>query len=306
MTDGVELARAPGGAHWIGRFVAMASPCEVLVEAASEAAAQKLVDDVAAEAWRIERKFSRYRDDSVVAAINTANDLPVTVDEETAGLLAFADRCHELSGGLFDVTTGVLRRVWRFDGSDRLPSRKQVKALLPLVGWTKVGWTPPVITLPAGMEIDLGGIGKEYAVDRAAELVGAKAPGGLLVNFGGDLRAFAPPAAGHWDVGVEDPARETSASRSIRIARGGLATSGDTRRYVRRGGVRYGHILNPRTGWPVAQAPHTVTVLADSCVEAGLLATLAMMQGRRAESFLAEQGARYWCQWAGGRRDGQP
>ena len=228
----------------------------------------------------------------------------MSVDAETAGLLAFADRCHQLSGGLFDVTTGVLRRVWRFDGSDRLPSRKQVKALLPLVGWQKVGWAPPVVTLPAGMEIDLGGLGKEYAVDRAAEMVGQAAPGGLLVNFGGDLRALAPPAAGHWEVGVEEAAQRESACRSIRIARGGLATSGDTRRYLRREGVRYGHILNPRTGWPVAQAPHTVTVLADSCVEAGLLATLAMLQGRRAEAFLAEQGVQHWCERKGGQRDG--
>jgi thiamine biosynthesis lipoprotein len=295
----VEVARALGGGHWVGRFAAMASPCEVLVEAANESAARQIVADVAAEAWRIESKFSRYRGDSVVTRINTAGGVPVTVDDETAGLLAFADRCHQLSGGLFDVTTGVLRRVWCFDGSDRLPSRKQVKILLPLVGWEKVVWAPPVITLPAGMEIDLGGLGKEYAVDRAAELVGQAAPSGLLVNFGGDLRAFAPPAAGHWDVGVEDPARSDLASRSIRLARGGLATSGDTRRYLLRAGARYGHILNPRTGWPVAQAPHTVTVLADSCVEAGLLATLAMLQGRRAEAFLAGQGVQHWCERGG-------
>jgi FAD:protein FMN transferase len=175
---------------------------------------------------------------------------------------------------------------------------------LPLVGWQKVVWAPPVVTVPAGMEIDLGGLGKEYAADRAAELVAADAPGGLLVNLGGDLRAFAPPAAGSWDVGVEDPQRERTATTTVRIARGGLATSGDTRRFVQRAGVRYGHILNPRTGWPVAQAPETVTVLADSCLEAGLLATLAMMQGRRAEAFLAQQGVQHWCWRTKGRGHG--
>jgi FAD:protein FMN transferase len=294
VTGTVELGRAPGGAHWRGRFAAMASPCEVLVEAGSEPTARHLAEIVATEAWRIERKFSRYRDDSVVTAINAAAGAPVTVDDETAGLLAFADRCHQLSGGLFDVTTGVLRQVWRFDGSDRLPSRKQVKALLPLVGWQKVVWEPPVITLPPGMEIDLGGLGKEYAVDRAAEMVGREASGGALVNFGGDLRAFAPPAAGHWDVGVESPAREGAAIRTIELAVGGLATSGDARRFLVRHGRRYGHILNPRTGWPVAQAPRSVTVLANSCVEAGFLATLALLQGRRAEAFLAEQDVKAW------------
>lgn len=304
MNRGVAVARAPGDAHWSGRFDAMASPCEVLVEAPDLAGARRLIDLVAAEAWRIERKFSRYRDDSAVAAINGARGVPVAVDDETAGLLAFAGRAHDLSGGLFDITTGVLRRAWTFDGSDRLPSRKQVKALLPLVGWPRVAWEPPLITLPAGMELDLGGLGKEYAVDRAAELAAREATGGLLVNFGGDLRAIAPPAAGEWQVGVEDPARDATATRVIKLARGALATSGDARRFLRRGGIRYGHILNPRTGWPPAQSPRSVTVLADSCVEAGFLATLAMLKGRQAEAFLDAQGVRSWCARPGRRGGG--
>lgn len=289
-----EVARAPAGEHWVGRFRAMASPCEVLVETATEAEARRLVGFAAAEAWRVERKFSRYREDGAVGAINRAAGAPVTVDEETAGLLDFAARAHALSGGRFDVTTGVLRRLWNFDGSDRLPGRREVAALLPLVGWRRARWRAPELTLPAGMEIDLGGLGKEYAVDRAADLVAAETRGGVLVNFGGDIRAAAPPAAGAWQVGVEDPGREGAAVRRLELARGGLATSGDARRFLLRDGVRYGHVLDPRTGWPVPGAPRSVTVLADCCLEAGTLATIALLHGRGAERFLREQGARHW------------
>jgi thiamine biosynthesis lipoprotein len=305
MNAGVSLARQDGRRHWTARFAAMASPCEVLLDIDDQAQARRLAELAAAEAWRIERKFSRYRDDSVVHTINTGGGVAVTVDDETAGLLSFADRCHALSDGLFDITTGVLRRVWHFDGSDKLPTRKQVKSLLPLIGWSRVGWRPPELILPAGMEIDLGGIGKEYAVDRAAELLGRETPRGILVNFGGDIRALHPPRTGHWDIGIEDPAREHLAWRQVTLARGGLATSGDARRFLVRRGVRYSHVLNPRTGWPVRQAPRSVTVLADSSLEAGMLATLALLRGRRAEKFLQEQGVLFWC-YRGGRRQAPP
>jgi thiamine biosynthesis lipoprotein len=294
----ISLERPEGRGYWTARFAAMASPCEVLLDVDDPDEARRLAGLAASEAWRIERKYSRYRDDSVIQGINTSGGAPVAVDEETAGLLSFADRCHELSGGLFDVTTGVLRRVWTFDGSDRLPTRKQVKALLPLVGWTRVRWDPPEVTLPAGMEIDLGGLGKEYAVDRTAELLGQQTGQGLLVNFGGDVRALRPPRTGQWLVGIEDPARERTAWRQLSMTRAGLATSGDARRFLLRRGVRYSHVLNPRTGWPVMQAPRSVTVVADSSLEAGLIATVALLHGRRAEEFLQQQGVEFWCRRA--------
>ena len=99
---------------------------------------------------------------------------PVAVDDETAHLLDYAATCHEISDGLFDITSGVLRRVWRFDGGDRVPDRRRRAEVLAHVGWHRVTWQRPALTLPAGMEIDLGGIGKEYAVDRAAALVAAR------------------------------------------------------------------------------------------------------------------------------------
>jgi thiamine biosynthesis lipoprotein len=273
----------------------MASPCELQLQLADGVLAGTLLGAVAAETRRIEAKYSRYRADSVLSAINASGGEPITVDDETADLLDLAARCHALSGGLFDVTSGVLRRVWRFDGSDRLPSRARVKALLPLLGWEKVRWERPVLTLPAGMEIDLGGLGKEYAVDRCLERVTARCEAPCLVNFGGDLRASGPRAGVRpWRVAIEDPARPDAPLRLLDVAGGALATSGDSRRFLLRRGRRYSHVLNPRTGWPQPDAPRSVSVAAGSCLEAGLLATLALLHGRDAEAFLAAQDVRHW------------
>ena len=140
----------------------MGGPCEVLAEVAEEPTARKIVEAVAACAWRIEDKFSRYRGDNIVARINASAGAPVEVDEETANLLDFAALMHRLSDGLFDITSGVLRRAWTFDGGNRIPSRADIDALLPLVGWSKLTWERPVLTLRPGMQIDFGGIGKEY------------------------------------------------------------------------------------------------------------------------------------------------
>lgn len=280
-----------------GRFAAMASPCEVLVDTDDRELAGSLAGIAAAEAARIERAFSRYRCDNIVHRINHAGGQPVEVDSETASLIDYAATCHELSSGRFDITSGVLRRVWTFDGGSRVPERSAVEEVLRNVGWSRVSWDGRTLTMPAGMEIDLGGIGKEYAVDRAASLVAAQAKGvAVLVNFGGDLFATGERGGGQpWYVGVDDPAKSGDGPvYQLEITRGGLATSGDARRHVMWHGRRLGHILDPTTGWPVEGAPSSVTVLAATCLEAGTLSTLAMLRGAGAREFLEELGVRYW------------
>ena len=273
----------------------MASPCELLLEGVSESTAGTVADAVAAEAWRIEDKFSRYLDGNVVHRINTANGEPVSVDDETARLLDFAATLHELSDGRFDVTSGVLREAWTFDGSDRVPAAADIDKVLERVGWSRATWNSPMLALPPGMEIDLGGIGKEYAVDRCIEVLRACCDGPGLVNLGGDLAVTGQPRARNaWRVAVEGDSPE-HADRLIELRQGALATSGDARRFLLKDAVRYGHILDPRTGWPVPDAPHSITVAADTCTQAGMLSTMAMLKGSEAEAFLREQGVQFWC-----------
>lgn len=273
----------------------MGSPCEVVCESPRRADAAEMTNLVAEEAWRIEDKFSRYLDGNIVARINMARGKPVTVDDETADMLDYAATLHRLSDQRFDITSGVLRRVWRFDGSDQIPSRESVDAIMRLVGWHHVAWKRPVLWMPEGMEIDLGGIGKEYAVDRGVALIRGEGGEPCMVNFGGDLAATdAPRRRRSWKVGIEGDTPDAP-ERIIDLKHGALATSGDARRFLIKDGVRYSHILDPRTGWPVPDAPRSITVAADTCTEAGMISTLAMLKGEKAEGFLTEQGVNWWC-----------
>ncbi|MEI6640719.1 MAG: FAD:protein FMN transferase [Novosphingobium sp.] len=286
----------PSGVHK-HRFTAMGTPCEVQVETRNSKLATELARIGEAEARRIEEKYTRYKPTGIVWAINNAGGQPVEVDEETAGLIDYAGQVHALSEGRFDVTSGVLRRAWKFDGSDRVPDAEQVAALMPLIGWGKVRWERPRLTLPPGMEIDLGGICKEYAVDRAAMAMMAQGDCPALVNFGGDLRTTRAKANGRWAVAIEslDPAK--AAGGLLHIGEGAIATSGDAKRFLLRGGKRYSHILDPRTGWPVEGPPRSVTVAARTCVQAGTLSTLAMLLGPGAEAFLKAEKAEAWVLW---------
>jgi thiamine biosynthesis lipoprotein len=292
--EALTFEHGPDG--FVARFHAMGGPCEVLIDTDDRAEARVVAESAAGEARRVERKFSRYRSDNIVHAIHQAGGQPVHVDEETAHLIDYAVQCYEVSEGKFDITSGILRKAWTFDGGDRIPSDEAVREVLKHVGWHRVTWSDSVLTMPAGMEIDLGGIGKEYAVDRAAALCSTHGASAILVNFGGDLLATGPRREGRpWRVGVDDPERTGEAARfHLELDRGALATSGDARRFVRWNGKRLGHILDPSTGWPVRDAPRSVTVLAATCIEAGTLATLACLQGPAARDFLERQGIRYW------------
>lgn len=277
--------------HLRAFFQALGGPCEVLVDGVATPAVESALRAVADEAWRIEDKFSRYKPSGVVHQINSAHGDAIRLDDESSGLIDYADTCHRLSGGSFDITSGVLRRVWWFDGSHRLPSRNAVTKTLAWVGWHKAQWRKPFLQLQSAMEIDLGGIGKEYAVDRASALLDHLGCKASLVNFGGDLRANGPQRSGEpWMIGIDDPRATGQGCLTGRpLAQGAMATSGDARRFILVKGQRYGHILDPRTGWPVRDAPRSVTVQAPTCLEAGMLATFGMLKGRDAEHFLQSQ-----------------
>lgn len=289
---------------WVGRFAAMASPCEVLVDSDDALLANRVLQIVRDEAIRIEHKFSRYRHDNIIAKINQSQGEAVEVDAETARLLDYANQCFLLSDGQFDITSGVLRQVWRFDGSANVPDETAIKSVLKKVGWQKVVWQSPTIRLQAGMEIDLGGIGKEFAVDSAICLIQSITPVSCLVNFGGDVAVTSARAGNKaWQVGVENaeeqrtPLNQAPLNRislnTISLYQGAVATSGDARRYLLKNGKRFSHILNPTTGWSVEDAPRSVTVIAANCTEAGMLATFAMLQGAQAEAFLETQQVQY-------------
>jgi thiamine biosynthesis lipoprotein len=271
---------------------AMGSPCDLQLWAASEREAREVTGAVLAEVERLEARYSRYRDTSFLSEINRValRGGSISVDAETASLLSYADACHRESRGLFDVTSGVLRNVWRFaDG--KLPEPESVRELLERVGWQRVTWAPPLLAFPCpGMALDFGGIVKEYAVDRVTALCRDAGVHHGLVNLGGDVGVIGPqPGGAPWRIGIRHPRKPGELLHTLALHRGALATSGDYERCIVLGGVRYGHILSPKTGWPVRRMA-SVSVAGELCVVAGATATIAVLKEDSAPEWLAEVG----------------
>ena len=285
------------------RFKAMGCPCALRLYAGSRAEARHWAAQARAEIGRLERKYSRYRPDSLASRINASagRGESVAIDAETEALLDYADTCFHQSRGRFDPTSGILRQAWDFR-SGRLPEAATLEALLPRIGWERLRRSPGRLELPeAGMELDFGGFVKEYAADRCAALLrGAGAHAGL-VDLGGDLALLGPHPDGRpWIVGVRDARQPARAALRVPVETGGVATSGDYERGMVVDGVRYGHIFDPRTGWPL-QGLASVTVLAESCLVAGSASTLALLQGPEAPAWLDELGLPHVRQHRDGR-----
>lgn len=270
----------------------MGTPCDIQLYARTQAEARQVADAAIAEVHRLEALYSRYRDDSFLSAINRVADTggSIAVDEETAGLLNYAATCHDQSDGLFDITSGILRRAWRFD-QGRLPDPAQIQALLEKVGWHKLRWKPPMLEFPMpGMEIDFGGIVKEYAVDRAAALCQGAGVRHGVINLGGDIKVIGPRADGSpWRIGIRHPRHKEAIMQTILLREGALASSGDYERCIMVNGVRYGHVLNPKTGWPVRHLA-AVSVIANFCVVAGSASTIAMLKEENGPAWLDSLG----------------
>jgi thiamine biosynthesis lipoprotein len=268
-------------------FDAMGSRCEIRLAAPDGDSAQRLMHQAVDEVRRIEHKYSRYRPDSIVSRINAAaGQKAVAIDHETAELFSYAAALFSASGGLFDITSGVLRKAWDFR-QPRVPSAAVLQPLLALVGWNQVECGVfDVYLRRAGMEIDFGGFGKEYAADRAATLLMHAGVRHGYVNLGGDMRFIGPRMDGRpWSIGIQDPRDAEGVLATINVSEGALATSGDYERFFELDGQRYCHILDPRDGMPVRYW-RSVSVLAPVAVAAGSCSTIAMLKQRDGVDFL--------------------
>ncbi len=275
-------------------FEAMASACEILIAADSKRSAESTAEKAVLEISRIENKYSRYLPESIVSRINASAGIEsIACDEETLTLIRFADAFYRSSEGLFDITSGVLRRAWNFREAS-MPEPGALEPLLALVGWQRVVRKGNTVFLPsAGMEIDFGGFGKEYAADRAAEILQNDGVRHGYVNLGGDVRVVGPkPDGTPWVIGIQDPRNKKQTIASIPLYSGALATSGDYERFFDKDGVRYCHIINPKSGMP-SGSWRSVTVLAATTLLAGSRSTIAMLMETRGLSYLERTGMKY-------------
>lgn len=270
-------------------FMCMGGLCEVLIETSDKLISNQIFSLVYDEAKRIEKKFSRYETNNIIYKINNAEGKKVHLDKETSKLIHFADQIYRVSDGMFDITSGVLRKAWTFDQSSNIASEETVKELLKYIGWNKVKLEKKSITMPKHFQIDLGGIGKEYAVDSCIQIAKTNSAVPTLVNFGGDIAVTGPKINNlPWIVNIE------GAPERYNLFFGGIATSGDKNKFLIHKGDKLSHILNPKTGWPLVNAPASITVVADTCTAAGTLSTLAMLKAPLHEEFLRDEAEYYF------------
>jgi thiamine biosynthesis lipoprotein len=279
----------------VHQFYAMGSDCAVHLYGGTAKDVERFAAAAEEEIRRIEARYSRYRGDSELARINkvAATGGVIDIDAETAGLIAYAKACFAKSDGAFDITSGRLRAVWDFSVA-RLPDQRSIDAALPFIGLDNLVLTNGQLHFRRpGMELDFGGLGKEYAADRAAEVCADLGMRHGFIDLDGDIRVVGPQPDGlPWRIGIRHPRDADRLAAEIALPSGALATSGDYERFIEVDGRRYCHILDPKTGWP-AQGLSSVTVISDRCLVAGSLSTAAMLKGPAGAAWLHGLGVRH-------------
>ncbi len=271
---------ALSGGHEL-QFTALGTRCRVHF-VAPDGRVRTTADSVVNWVGAFEAKYSRFLPMSLVSQINAnAGGDWTPLDPDSERLFALCDQLHFLTRGILEPTALPYIRLWDWK-TGRVPSDQEIEAVRPLVGWRLVERAPGRIRLPRpGMALDLGGVGKEYAVDQVLALLAHLGVASALVDFGADLRVAGPPPDGRsaWFIGLDDPANPGRAWTGLAVRDAAVATSGDYVRKFEILGRRYGHILDPRTGRPVANGVRAVSVIAPSCTQAGMLSTAACVLG---------------------------
>ena len=230
-----------------------------------------------------EATYSRFIPESLISQINAkAGREWIDIDSETEHLLSLCQEAFVFTRGVFEPTALPLIELWNWKSqSPVIPTDAAIDVAKSKIGWSRVQRSPGKIFLPEGMSLDLGGIGKEYAVDKVAELASQHGIHDILIDFGRDILALGVPPHGApaWHIGLDDPNQPGKCWVGLRAKDVAIATSGD---YIRRfevNGRRYGHIIDIRTGYPVANGLIAVSIIAPRCTVAGMLATTVFILG---------------------------
>ena len=266
-------------------FRAMSTLCRVHSHGVSAEAAQDFQRAALAWTGQFEARYSRFIPDSLISRINAAaGEHWVEIDPDMERIFALCQELFFFTRRAFDPTSLPLIQLWNWKQQPHtIPSHDAIRAALELVGWNKVERRPGGVFLPrAGMSIDLGGIGKEYAVDCVMNLAIERGIPNVMVDFGHDVRVRGhAPDRKFWWIGLENPHAAGQCWTGVAVTDHAVATSGDTQRFFEHNGRRYSHILDPRTGYPADNGCRAVSVIAPSCTIAGLFSTTVFILGEK-------------------------
>lgn len=292
---GVARADEPAAHKLIHADRAMGTSVQITIWSADEATAAEAAQAVFAEMRRLDAMMTTWTPDSEVSRINAgAGKTAVAVSEETFACVAKAVEISKLSKGLFDVTVGVYAGLWRFDEDmdGTLPDPAEVASRRKLVAWKDLVLDKKKRTVKLrrkGMKITLGGIAKGYAVDRAAKILIDAGLEDFILQAGGDMYVSGTKGNQAWVVGIRDPRGTRDASFAVApVEDHAFSTSGDYERGFVKDGVRYHHILDPRTAQP-ARATRSVTVLAKDAFTADAWSKVLFIMGAEAAMPLVEK-----------------
>jgi thiamine biosynthesis lipoprotein ApbE len=287
MPATATVADASAGWRALGTLVQV-----VVSDPAALPAARRLLENDLAE---VDAACSRFRADSEIRSLAGGRQHVSPLLAEAIGV---ALRAARLTDGDVDPTVGAAMSAAGYDRDfDQIePNGPPLRLTVRRVpGWREVRLDGRSLTLPAGVQLDLGATAKAWAADRSATRIASQAGSGVLVSLGGDIAVAGPPPGDGWRIRVQDvtgPADETPEGpyALIAIRDGGLATSSTTARRWQRGGDVLHHILDPRTGLPAAPVWRTVSVAAGSCADANAASTASVIRGRRALGWLTRLG----------------
>ncbi len=255
-------------------------------------APEGLMDEIWAACARYEQLLSKTIDASDVSRINNAMGQTVTVDPETWEILRRAKEISAQTGGAFSITIAPVTALWSFTDTvtNMVPTDEARLKMLPLVDDQQIALGENnTVTLPAGMEIDLGGIAKGYIADKVADIIREKAYAGI-VSLGGNVYTVGKkPDGSAFSVGIKDPHNPAASKAIIYTGDGTVVTSGTYERGFSFGGVRYHHILDPKTGWPSQSDLVSATFVMDSSMTADALATACIVIGGEKSLALAKE-----------------
>ena len=265
------------------KFRALGTECNIKIRLISERQSLKFAADALEWIKNFEEKYSRYLDNSLISTINSAAGQSwIEIDEDAERLLNVADEVFRKSDGILDATMLPLARVWDWKKiHDQLPEEEEIQTALELTGWDKVQRKPGSVLLPEkGMGIDFGGFGKELAVDALIEISRRHHIEDILIDLGRDICASGGNGEHEfWHIGIEDGKDPGNCLASLAISDRAVSSSGTYARHFMHDEKRYGHIIDPRTGWPSSNGIHSVTVIAKSCLEAGIHSTVCYILG---------------------------
>jgi thiamine biosynthesis lipoprotein len=292
-----SLAFPPLACHEESR-VAMGCTASVRVCGPDPAALPALAGAALDEIDRVDRLMSHYRSDSPLSRLNReAAGGPVVMEPELLDFLAECLRWSRESEGAFDVTVGPLMKAWGFFRADgRVPAEDELRRVLDVVGHRHVVLDREAGTVRfdrPGVELDLGGIGKGYAVDRVVDVLRRRGVSSALVNLGGSsvYGLGSPPGKESWEIGIQDPTRPDKVALTVPLRDRALSVAGGEERFFERDGVTYSHIMDPRTGRPV-QGVLSVAVLSESATDGDALDDVLFVEGvGRAAAILAPRAS---------------